>query len=107
MKILLEENLPRKLFAALRAEGQEVVSVITLRMQGMDNGKLYQFAIYNFEVSFTRDFGFANHVRQGKTSANFKLLRVTLAPKPQDEFIRDFIGVFRAAELNKFRHGEN
>jgi len=45
VKILLEENLPRKLFAALRAEGQEVVSVITLRMQGLDKGRLYQFAI--------------------------------------------------------------
>ena len=107
MKILLDENLPRKLVAALRAEGHEVESVITLRMQGLDNGRLYQFAIQNFEVYFTRDFGFANHVRQGKTSANFKLLRVTLAPKPQDEFIRDFIGVFRAAELNNFRHGDN
>jgi hypothetical protein len=45
VKILLDENLPRKLVAALRAEGHEVELVHTLRMQGLDNGKLYKFAI--------------------------------------------------------------
>jgi predicted nuclease of predicted toxin-antitoxin system len=90
VKILLDENLPRKLVAALRAEGHEVESVITLRMQGLDNGKLYQFAIQNFEVCFTRDFGFTNNVCQGKAPEKFKLLRVALKQKPQDEFIRDF-----------------
>jgi predicted nuclease of predicted toxin-antitoxin system len=40
VKILLDENLPRKLVPALRAEGYEVESVITLRMQGLDNGRV-------------------------------------------------------------------
>jgi hypothetical protein len=78
VKILLEENLPQKLIAALRTEGHEVESVITLRMQGLDNGRLYQFAIQYFDVCFTRDFGFTNNVRQGKAPEKFKLLRVTL-----------------------------
>jgi predicted nuclease of predicted toxin-antitoxin system len=73
VKILLDENLPGKLVAALRAEGHEVESVITLRMQGLDNGKLYQFAIENFEVCFTRDFGFANNVRQGKAPGEIQI----------------------------------
>ena len=107
MKILLDENLPRKLVAALRAEGQEVESVITLRMQGLDNGKLYQFAIQSFEVCFTRDFGFINNVRQGKAPEKFKLLRVTLEQKPQDEFVKDFIAAFRKADLSKFQHGDD
>ncbi len=107
MKILLDENLPRKLVAALRAEGHEVESVITLRMQGLDNGRLYQFAIQNFDVCFTRDFGFTNNVRQGKAPEKFKLLRVTLEQKPQDEFIKDFIAAFRTADLNKFQHGDD
>jgi predicted nuclease of predicted toxin-antitoxin system len=71
MKILLDENLPRKLVQALRAEGHVVESVITLRMQGLDNGRLYQFAIQNFDLCFTRDFGFSNNVRQGKPPAKF------------------------------------
>lgn len=50
MRILLDENLPRKLVEALRNEGHEVESVQTLRMQGLDNGKLYRFAVENFEL---------------------------------------------------------
>jgi predicted nuclease of predicted toxin-antitoxin system len=107
VKILLDENLPRKLVAALRAEGHEVESVITLRMQGLDNGKLYQFAIQNFEICFTRDFGFTHNVRQGQVPEKFKLLRVTLAQKPQDEFIQDFIAAFRAADVKGFQHGDD
>lgn len=107
MKILLDENLPRKLVAALRAEGHEVESVITLRMQGLDNGKLYQFAIQNFEICFTRDFGFVSNVRQSKPPEKFKLLRVTLEQKPQDEFIKDFIAAFRVTKLKQFHHGED
>jgi hypothetical protein len=40
VKILLDENLPRKLVEALRAEGHTVESVHTLKMDGLDNGKL-------------------------------------------------------------------
>ncbi len=107
MKILLDENLPRKLVAALRAEGHEVESVHTLRMQGLDNGKLYRFAVENFELCFTRDFGFANNVRQGTAPEKFRLLRVTLAQKPQDEFVADFIAAFKTSDLKQFRHGDD
>ena len=105
--MLLDENLPRKLVAALRTEGHEVESVHTLRMQGLDNGRLYQFALQNFDVCFTRDFGFTNNIRQGQSPAKFKLLRVTLEQKPQDEFIKDFIATFRIADLNRFQHGDD
>jgi len=105
VKILLDENLPRKLVPALRAEGHKVESVITLRMQGLDNGRLYQFAIQNFDLCFTRDYGFINNVRQGKPPAKFMLLRVTLEQKPQDEFLKDFIAAFRATDLTGFQHG--
>jgi predicted nuclease of predicted toxin-antitoxin system len=107
MKILLDENLPRKLVVALRAEGHEVESVHTLRMQGLDNGGLYQFAVQHFDACFTRDFGFIHNVRQSPTPAKFKLLRVTLAQRPQDEFIRGFIAAFRATDLKGFRHGDD
>ena len=107
MKILLDENLPRKLVAALRAEGHEVESVITLRMQGLDNGKLYQFAIQSFDVGFIRDFGFINNVRQGPPPAKFKLLRVTLPQKPQDESVADFISAFCVSNWTRFKHGDD
>jgi predicted nuclease of predicted toxin-antitoxin system len=107
VKILLDENLPRKLVPALRAEGQEVESVLTLRMQGLDNGRLYQFAVANFDLCFTRDFGFANNARQGAAPAGFKLLRVTLSQKPQDEFVADFITAFRAHKVSDYLHGQD
>jgi predicted nuclease of predicted toxin-antitoxin system len=107
VKILLDENLPRKLVAALRAEGHEVESVVTLRMQGLDNGKLYQFAIQNFDLCFTRDFGFANSVRQKPPPEKLKLLHVTLPQKPQDEFVADFISAFRASNWAQFQHGDD
>ena len=80
MKILLDENLPQKLVAALRREGYEVESVRRLRLQGLDDGKLYEFARDRFDLCFTRDAGFRNLVRQDRQPARLKLLRVTLHP---------------------------
>ena len=107
MRILLDENLPRKLVGALRAEGHDVESVHTLRMQGLDNGSLYHFACKSFDLGFTRDVGFANNVRQGPPPSRMKLLRVTLPQKPQDEFVADFISIFRTSDWAQFHHGDD
>lgn len=107
MRILLDENLPRKLVGALRIEGHHVESVHTLRMQGLDNGRLYEFARKNFEICFTRDAGFAHNVRQGHESTAFRLLRVTLPQKPQDEFVLDFLTVFRTSDWERYHHGDD
>ena len=45
MRILLDENMPRKLLAALTAEGHEVDSIQSLQLQGIDNGALYELAV--------------------------------------------------------------
>jgi predicted nuclease of predicted toxin-antitoxin system len=106
VKIPLDENLPHKLVAALRAEGHTVESIHTLRMQGLDNGSLYRFAISNFDLCFTKDVGFANIVRQGSTPANdFKLIHVVLQQKPQEEFVHDFLTAFRATQWQNWQHG--
>jgi predicted nuclease of predicted toxin-antitoxin system len=107
VKILLDENLPHKLAAALRQEGHATESVHTLRMQGLDNGRLYQFALQNFELCFTRDFGFNHNARQGVVPDHFKLLRVTLPQKPQAQFVADFMAAFRATDWNAFQHGDD
>jgi predicted nuclease of predicted toxin-antitoxin system len=106
VKILLDENLPRKLVDALRAEGHTVDSIHTLRMQGLDNGALYRIAIANFDLCFTKDAGFANNVRQGPAPANdFKLIHVILQQKPQEDFVRDFLTAFRATNWQNWQHG--
>jgi hypothetical protein len=58
VRILLDENMPRKLLAALVAEGHEVDSVKSLQLQGIDNGALYQFArpITIFALRVTQSF---------------------------------------------------
>jgi predicted nuclease of predicted toxin-antitoxin system len=107
LKILLDENLPRKLVLALRTQGHEVESVHTLRLEGLDNGTLYEFARDSFDLCFTRDAGFANNIRQGSTLSRVKLLRVTLLQKPQDEFVLDFINAFCNSDWTQFHHGDD
>jgi predicted nuclease of predicted toxin-antitoxin system len=106
VKILLDENLPRKLLATLRAEGHEVESVQTLRFQGLDNGRLFQFACQTFDLCFTLDAGFVNNIRASATPARLKLIRVTIPQKPQAEFVVDFLAVFRATDFDKLRTGD-
>ena len=105
MKILLDENLPRKLAAALRAEGHEVESVMTLRMQGLENGALFRFACSAFDLFFTRDAGFAHNVRQSPAPPALKLIRVTLAQQPQAAFVLEFLVAFRATDWSRWEHG--
>ena len=106
MKIFLDENLPRKLLAALRAEGHEVESVQTLRFQGLDNGKLFQFACDTFDLCFTRDAGFVKNVRDSSLPVRLKLIRVTIPQKPQDEFVVDFLAAFRVTDFEKLHTGD-
>lgn len=107
MKILLDENMPRKLVAALRAEGHEVESVHTLHLQGLENGSLYEFALDNFDLCFTRDAGFVHNVRQRRRSSSLKLLRVLLPQKPQDEFVSEFIAAFQLTDWTQFSNGDD
>ena len=107
MRILLDENLPRKLVSALGAEGHEVESVHTLRLQGLENGKLYEFARDTFDICFTRDRGFADSIRRLPQSKRLRLLRVTLPQKRQDEFVLDFLSAFRETDWARFRNGDD
>lgn len=107
MRILLDENLPRKLVVALRSEGHEVESVLTLKQAGIDNGALYALARREYELCFTRDAGFAHNVGQGPSPARFKLLRVVIPQQKQDSFVPVFLGHFRATAWDDYRHGDD
>ena len=107
MRILIDENLPRKLVAALRAEGHDVESVHTLNLEGLANGKLYEFARDTFDLCFTRDEGFANSIRQLMHTSRLKLLWVTLKQKPQDGFVLDFVSACRVSDWTQFRNGDD
>ena len=106
MRILLDENMPRKLVAALVAEGHDVDSVKSLQMQGIDNGALYQFAASNYDLCFTRDAEFSRRV-QSKPSARLKLVRVIIPQTRQDEFVQQFLAAFQKTEWSNHKTGDD
>lgn len=107
MKILLDENMPRKLQAALAQEGHNVDSVNSLRLDGIDNGALYEIATREYELSFTRDAEFARRVRESKTATNVKLLRVVLPQTRQEEFVKEFLKAFHDSDWTQYSNGDD
>ncbi|HEX6718802.1 MAG TPA: DUF5615 family PIN-like protein [Pyrinomonadaceae bacterium] len=81
MRILLDENMPRKLLAALTAEGHDVESVKSLQLQGIDNGALYELAATNYDLCFTRDAEFSRRA-QSKPTARLTLVHVVIPQNP-------------------------
>jgi predicted nuclease of predicted toxin-antitoxin system len=103
--VLIDENLPRKLVEALRAEGHEAESVHTLQRQGIDNGALYALACRDYDLCFTRDAGFVHNARQSAAPARLKLLHVVLPQQRQDEFVSEFMVRFRGTNWAEYEHG--
>ena len=101
MKILLDENMPRKLLAALIAERHDVDSVRSLQLQGIDNGALYQFAASSYDLCFTRDAEFSKRVASSKEVVRVKLVHVVIPQTRQDEFVQQFLIEFRKTDWSK------
>lgn len=98
--------MPRKLQPALIAEGNDVHSVRSLRLDGIDNGALYELATREFDLCFTRDAEFADRVRESKTSTRLKLLRVIIPQTRQEEFVGQFVALFRQTDWAKYANGD-
>ena len=101
MRILLDENMPRKLRAVLIAEGHDVDSVWSLQLQGIDNGGLYQFAASSYDLCFTRDAEFSKRVATSKQIVRVKLVHVVIPQTRQDEFVQQFLIEFRKTDWSK------
>jgi hypothetical protein len=54
VRILLEENLPEGLIEPLRLLGHAVDSVASLRLEGLDNGRLYREVASGYDLFFTK-----------------------------------------------------
>ncbi len=107
MKILLDENMPRKLLAALMAEHHEVHSVSSLRLDGIDNGALYELAAREYDLCLTRDAEFARRVSESKTVTRVKLIRVLIPQTRQDEFVDEFLAAFRQTDWAEYSNGDD
>lgn len=106
MRILLDENMPRKLLVALVAEGHVVDSVKSLQLQGIDNGALYQLAATNYDLCFTRDAEFSRRVLS-KPAAHLKLVHVVIPQTRQDEFVKQFLRMFRETDWSSHKSGDD
>ena len=105
MRILLDENMPRKLVPALVAEGHEVASVKSLQLQGIDNGALYELAATDYDLCFTRDAEFSRRA-QSKPAARLKLVHVVIPQARQDEFVQQFMIAFRKTDWSHHQSGD-
>ncbi|MGH7768114.1 MAG: DUF5615 family PIN-like protein [Candidatus Binatia bacterium] len=107
MKILLDENLPESLVAALHNLGHNVDSVNSLRLKGIDNGALYRLACQTYDLCFTRDAGFAHNVRETAETAELKVLRVVIPQQRATPFTETFIEAFLAADWSQYASGSD
>jgi len=106
VRILLDENMPRKLLPALAAEGHDVESVKSLQLAGIDNGMLYELAASNYDLCFTRDAEFSRRVLS-KPAARLKLVHVVIPQTQQDEFVQQFLDAFRKTDWSNHKSGND
>jgi hypothetical protein len=64
VRILLDENMPGSLRRALAEPGHEVDSVTSLRVKGIDSGRLYQGLAHRYDLCFSKDRAFAGPDRE-------------------------------------------
>lgn len=105
MRILLDENLPESLLAALRNLGHQADSVNALRLKGLDNGTLYREVARGYDLFFTRDAGFAASVRRLREQGDAKLLRVILPQTRASQLVMEFMGAFGKTDWSAYMNG--
>jgi uncharacterized protein DUF5615 len=72
VRILLDENMPHGLLAALRHLGHAAESVGTLRLKGLDNNRLYREVAQSLDLFFTKDREFASQVEAVRVRGSVK-----------------------------------
>jgi len=105
VKILLDENLPESLLAALERLGHQVDSINHLKLKGLDNGTLYRQVAKDYDLCFTRDAGFAHNVRQMRDQLQVKILRVIVPQQRVESFVPAFIDAFQKSDWARYSNG--
>lgn len=106
MKILLDENMPHSVLSFLRQEGHIADSVNTLRLKGMENGKLYREVAQEYDLFFTRDVGFIEAIRNMKIKSRCVTLLLNLPQLPKDKFLPLFRKHFRSTDWKQCHNGD-
>ena len=107
MRTLLDENMPRKLLAALADEGHAAESVRSQRLDGIENGALYELATRGYDLCFTRDAEFARRASESKPVTHLKLIRVVIPQSRQEKFVGQFVAAFRQTDWAEYATGDD
>ena len=94
MRILLDENLPEGLIEPLRRLGHLVDSVGSLRLKGVDNGRLYRQVAVGYDLFFTKDREFAARVESLEDTSPVTVVLTVIHQQPQAEFVAAFMAAF-------------
>jgi predicted nuclease of predicted toxin-antitoxin system len=87
VRILLDENLPEGLIELLRRLGHTVDSVGSLKLKGIDNGRLYREVAARYDLFFTKDREFATRVTALGSPLSVKVVLPAIHQRPEPEFI--------------------
>jgi uncharacterized protein DUF5615 len=98
VRILLDENLPEGLIEPLRLLGHAVDSVGSLRLKGLDNGRLYREVASGYDLFFTKDREFANRVSTLPKPAPVSVILTLIRQQPEAQFVTAFMESFASTD---------
>jgi hypothetical protein len=95
---LLDENLPEGLIEPLRRLGHIVDSVGSLRLKGIDNGRLYREVASRYDLFFTKDREFAARVSGLTETAAVSVILTVIRQQPEAQFVAAFMAAFSVTD---------
>lgn len=105
MKVLLDENVPESVRVALGQLGHQADSIASLRLKGLENGRLYREVAQSYDLFFTKDRDFVRTVRAIDSPAPVKVLLVTIPQEPRGRFTNAFIEAFKRTDWSLYPNG--
>ena len=88
MRVLLDENLPEGLVE------HAVDSGASLRLKGLDNGRLYREIASAYDLFFTKDREFAKGVSSLTEPAPVRVILTVIRQQPEAQFVAAFMASF-------------
>jgi hypothetical protein len=99
--------LPESLLLSLERLGHQADSINSLHLKGIDNGTLYRIVAQDYDLCFTKDFGFTHNVRQIGGPSKVKVLHVVIPQRPAGRFLDAFIRAFLDSDWSRYTNGSD
>jgi len=100
--LLLDKNLPEALIETLRRIGHIVDSVGSLRLKGLDNGRLYREVASGYDLFFTKDRQFVAQLDIVTEPGPVKVVLTVIRQQPQAQFVAAFMEAFADTDWSSF-----